>query len=227
MVSQGSGKNPGQPIFSRLWGSGFLPSSHQGVGLRARRQSGALPAKIRRGRIASTAARCSTISPTSITCARARLGDPETLARINAYEMAFRMQTSVPELTDTSDESPETLASYGPEVAKRGNATRRTASSPGGCSERDVRFVQLFHRGWDQHIADRRSSCRTSAKTSINRRRARSKTCGKRGLLDDTLVVFATRVRPHGLQPGATRRPAAWAATTTAAASPCGSPAPA
>ena len=104
MVSQGTGKNPGQPIFSRLWGSGFLPSSHQGVGLRP----GANPVlylnnpdgvdrKLRRGMLDDLA---------QLNHLRAaEIGDPEIITRIKAYEMAYRMQTSVPELTDTSRES--------------------------------------------------------------------------------------------------------------------------
>jgi hypothetical protein len=103
MISQGTGKNPGQPIFSRLWGSGFLPSSHQGVGLRP----GASPVlylgdppgccRVQRRALLDDLAQLNHLRA-------AETGDPETLARIDAYEMAFRMQTSVPELTDLRDE---------------------------------------------------------------------------------------------------------------------------
>src|SRR5204862_7526667 len=104
MISQGSGKNPGQPIFSRLWGNGFLPSSHQGVGLRP----GVNPVLYlanppgtdrpqRRALLDDLAA---------LNQQRAEeLGDPETLARIHTYEMDFRVQPAVPELSDIRDES--------------------------------------------------------------------------------------------------------------------------
>ncbi len=113
MVSQGTGKNPDQPIFSRLWGSGFLPSSYQGVGLRP----GVNPVlylqnppgveREQRRALLDDLARLNQL------CAD-ELGDPETLTRIKAYEMAYRMQTSVPDLTDISKESNATLEAYGP-----------------------------------------------------------------------------------------------------------------
>jgi uncharacterized protein (DUF1501 family) len=189
MISQGTGKNPGQPIFSRLWGSGFLPSSHQGVGLRPganpvlylgdppgtnREQRRALLddlAKLNQHHAAET-------------------GDPETLARINAYEMAFRMQTSVPELTDLSGESDAALASYGPEVHKSGSYAANCLLAR-RLIERGVRFVQLFHRGWDQHIAIARqlpNQCRDVDQPTA----ALLKDLKQRGLLEDTLVMFLT-----------------------------------
>jgi uncharacterized protein (DUF1501 family) len=189
MVSQGTGKNPGQPIFSRLWGSGFLPSSHQGVGLRP----GANPVlylnnpdgvtRSQRRALLDDLAQLNHLRA-------AELGDPETLTRINAYEMAYRMQMSVPELTDIRGESEATLDGYGPEV-------RRPGSYAANCLlarrllERDVRFVQLFHRGWDQHIAIKRqlpNQCRDVDQPTA----ALLKDLKQRGLLDDTLVIFAT-----------------------------------
>src|SRR2546421_709954 len=104
MVSQGSGKNPGQPIFSRLWGNGFLPSSHQGVGLRP----GANPVLYLANPPGTNREQRRAFLDDLAELNRQRaaeLGDPETLARIESYEMAFRMQTSVPELTDLSGES--------------------------------------------------------------------------------------------------------------------------
>lgn len=189
MVSQGSGKNPGQPIFSRLWGSGFLPSSHQGVGLRP----GANPVLYLQDPPGTTREQRRDMLDdlARLNHLRAReLGDPETLSRINAYEMAFRMQTSVPELTDTSDESPATLASYGPEVAKAGSYAANCLLAR-RLLERDVRFVQLFHRGWDQHIAIAKqlpNQCKDVDQPTA----ALIKDLRQRGLLDDTLVVFAT-----------------------------------
>jgi hypothetical protein len=189
MVSQGSGKNPGQPIFTRLWGSGFLPSSHQGVALRAGRSPvlylndpPGVDRQQRRELLDDLA---------SLNRLRAReLGDPETLTRIHAYEMAFRMQTSVPELTDVSSESAATLESYGPEVQKAGSYASNCLLAR-RLLERGVRFVQLFHRGWDQHIAIARqlpNQCRDVDQPTA----ALVKDLKQRSLLDDTLVVFAT-----------------------------------
>jgi len=189
MVSQGTGKNPGQPIFSRLWGSGFLPSSHQGVGLRP----GANPVlyldnppgvdRPQRRALLDDLAQLNDL--------RGReLGDPEALARIHAYEMAYRMQMSVPELTDIHDESPETLEAYGPEVRKAGSYAANCLLAR-RLLERDVRFVQLFHRGWDQHIAITRqlpNQCRDIDQPTAGL----IHDLKRRGLLDDTLIVFAT-----------------------------------
>ena len=180
---------PGQPIFSRLWGSGFLPSSYQGVGLRAG-GSPVLYLDDPPGTTRNNAARCSTIWTSSTTLRAAELGDPETLARIHAYEMAFRMQTSVPELTDLSDESAATLESYGPEVHKPGSYAANCLLGR-RLIERGVRFVQLFHRGWDQHIAFERqlpNQCRDVDQPTA----ALMQDLKQRGLLDDTLVIFAT-----------------------------------
>lgn len=189
LVSQGSGKNPGQPIFSRLWGSGFLPSSHQGVALRP----GANPV-------------LHLANPNGIdrTHRRAMLddledlnelgmqqsGDPEALARIQAAEMAFRMQASVPELLDLHGESPAALLRYGPDVHRPGSYAANCLLGR-RLLERGVRFVQLFHRGWDQHIAIKRqlpNQCRDIDQPTA----AVIRDLRERGMLDDTLVVVAT-----------------------------------
>jgi hypothetical protein len=189
MISQGTGKNPGQPIFTRLWGSGFLPSTHQGVGLRP----GASPVLYlenppgtcceQRRALLDDLAQLNQIRA-------AETGDPETLARINAYEMAFRMQTSVPELTDLSGEPENIINSYGPEVHKPGSYAANCLLAR-RLLERGVRFVQLFHRGWDQHIAIYRqlpNQCRDVDQPTA----ALLKDLQQRGLLEDTLVMFLT-----------------------------------
>jgi hypothetical protein len=189
MVSQGTGKNPDQPIFSRLWGSGFLPSSHQGVGLRP----GVNPVLyLNNPPTVDAAQRRALLDDLALlNDQRAReLGDPDTVARIKAYEMAFRMQTSVPELTNISGESPATLAAYGPEVTKPGSYAANCLLAR-RLLERDVRFVQLFHRGWDQHISLGRqlpNQCLDIDQPTA----AFVKDLKARGLLEDTLVVFAT-----------------------------------
>ena len=118
----------------------------------------------------------------------AEFGDPETLARISQYEMAFRMQSSVPDLIDLSDEPQHVLEMYGPDVHKPGTfaasclLARRLA-------ERDVRFVQIFHRGWDQHLnvsGDLPNQCRDIDQPCW----ALIQDLKQRGLLDDTLVIW-------------------------------------
>lgn len=189
MVSQGTGKNPGQPVFSRLWGSGFLPSSHQGVGLRP----GANPVLYLSNPpgVESSQRREMLDDLSHLNSLRAaELGDPETLARIHSYEMAYRMQTSVPELTDISQESAATLEAYGPEVLKPGSYAANCLLAR-RLLQRDVRFVQLFHRGWDQHIAIGRqlpNQCRDIDQPTA----ALINDLKRSGLLEDTLVVFAT-----------------------------------
>jgi uncharacterized protein (DUF1501 family) len=189
MVSQGSGKNPGQPIFSRLWGNGFLPSSHQGVALRP----GANPVLYLANPPGTTRDQRRALLDDLAEINRQRAAetnDPETLARIEAYEMAFRMQTSVPDLTDTRDESAETLAAYGPDVHRPGSYAANCLLAR-RLLERDVRFVQLFHRGWDQHIAIARqlpNQCKDVDQPTA----ALVKDLKQRGLLKDTLVLFVT-----------------------------------
>jgi uncharacterized protein (DUF1501 family) len=189
MVSQGRGKNPGQPIFSRLWGSGFLPSSHQGVGLRPGTNPVPYlqdPPGIDRSQRREMLDDLQQLNQSFA----ARNGDPDTLARIDAYEMAFRMQTSVPELTDLKSESADTLAAYGPDAQRPGSYAANCLLAR-RLLERGVRFVQLFHRGWDQHIAIKRQlpmQCQDVDQPTA----ALIKDLKARGLLDDTLVLFFT-----------------------------------
>ena len=187
LMSQGSGKNPGQPLFSRLWGSGFLPSNHQGVNLRPganpvlylANPDGVTPAS--RRAMLNDLAKLNGMQAD-------QTGDPEIQSRVAAYEMAFRMQSSVPDLTDLSDESDSTFELYGPEA-------RRPGSFAANCllarrmAERGVRFIQLFHRGWDQHIAIKQQlpkQCRDTDQPSA----ALITDLHERGLLDDTLVIW-------------------------------------
>ncbi len=174
----------GQPLYSRLWGSGFLPSEYQGVQFR----SGKDPVLYLRnpGDIAPASRRMLLDRLRQLHELQGR--DAAMEARIAQYEMAFRMQTSVPEVTDISNEPASVLESYGPDVEDPGSyaynclLARRLA-------ERDVRFVQLFHRGWDQHgtlPADIRTQCRETDQPSA----ALVRDLKQRGLLEDTLVVW-------------------------------------
>lgn len=176
-----------QALFSRLWGSGFLPTKHQGVALRSVGDpvlylsnppgvDGAARRRMLDGLAQLNQKKFETI------------GDPEIQARIAQYEMAFRMQTSVPELTDISNESKETLEMYGPEVTQPGSyaynclLARRLA-------ERGVRFTQVFLRGWDHH-GGLPGSIRQLAKAADQPSAALIKDLKQRGLLDDTLVIW-------------------------------------
>ncbi|MEM1296551.1 MAG: DUF1501 domain-containing protein [Verrucomicrobiota bacterium] len=185
--SKWSARRDAQALFSRLWGSGFLPSKHQGVALRSQgdpvlylsNPSGVDPT-VRRSMLDGLNA----LNQKQYD----RLGDPETQARIAQYEMAFRMQSSVPELVDTKGETQETLDMYGPEVNEPGTfaynclLARRMA-------ERGVRFTQVFHRGWDQHgnlTGDLPLQCRDVDQPAY----ALVQDLKRRGLLDDTLVIW-------------------------------------
>ena len=117
-----------------------------------------------------------------------RFGDPETQTRIAQYEMAFRMQSSVPDLTDLSGESKATLEMYGPNTTKPGTYAH-SALLTRRLMERGVRVVQILHRGWDQHgalPAQIKNQCMDTDQPTA----ALMKDLKQRGLLDDTLVVF-------------------------------------
>jgi uncharacterized protein (DUF1501 family) len=116
-------------------------------------------------------------------------GDPEINARVAQYEMAFRMQTSVPEITDVSGESKATLAMYGLDDSGNGNPYARNCLLARRLSERGVRFVQLFHRGWDQH-GDLPKQLRLQCQDVDQASAALVSDLKQRGLLDETLVVW-------------------------------------
>jgi hypothetical protein len=182
----GAGAMP-QALFSRLWGSGFLPTRHQGVALRSQgdpvlylSNPPGVDSEVRRNMLDG-------LSSLNQKRLEAK-GDPEIAARIAQYEMAFRMQTSVPDLTDISQESKETLDSYGPEVRDPGTyaynclLARRLA-------ERGVRFTQVFLRGWDHH-GSLPKQIPQLAKSMDQPTAALLKDLKQRGMLDDTLVVW-------------------------------------
>ncbi len=182
-----SGKASAQALFTRMWSSGFLPTRFNGVALRSggdpvlylpnppgvtshdRRQMLDALARLNQHRLD-------------------QIGDPEIHTRIAQYEMAFRMQSSVPSLTDWSDESPETLEMYGPDVHQPGTFAASTLLAR-RLVERGVRVVQLLHRGWDQHgniAGDLPAQCGDVDQPCA----ALLKDLKQRGLLESTLVVF-------------------------------------
>jgi uncharacterized protein (DUF1501 family) len=188
MITQGSGNKTDQPLFSRLWGSGFLPTQHQGVRFRSG-QDPVLYLSNPQG-VDSGARRDMLDAVGKLNkLAADSFGDPEIETRIKQYEMAFRMQTSVPELTDLSKESQKTLDMYGINDAGDDGGFARNCLLARRLVERGVRFVQLFHRGWDQHgnlPAQIRGQCRDVDRPSW----ALVNDLAQRGMLDDTLVVW-------------------------------------
>lgn len=177
----------GQALYARLWGSGFLSTRHQGVSLRS---NGDPVLYLSNPKGMSSALRRKMLDKL------AKLnqdryddvGDPEIQSRIAQYEMAYRMQTSVPELTDISDESEKTLAMYGPEVKKPGTFAANCLLAR-RMAERGVRFTQVFIRQWDQHgnlPKDIRRQCGIIDQPCA----ALVNDLKQRGMLDDTLVIW-------------------------------------
>jgi hypothetical protein len=188
MISQGSGNKIDQPIFSRLWGSGFLPTQHQGVRFRAGGDP-VLYLSNPPGVDADSRRRMLDGVGQLNRLAQQTFGDPEINTRIAQYEMAYRMQTSVPELTDFSGETKKTLEMYGVDDTGTDGGFARNCLLARRMVERGVRFVQLMHRGWDQHgnlPAQIRGQCRDVDRPSA----ALVRDLKQRGLLDDTLVIW-------------------------------------
>jgi hypothetical protein len=187
LISQGSGNPNDQPLYDRLWGSGFLPSKYQGVKFRSSGEPvlylsnpDGLGDRTRR-RILDDLAKLNQMK-------LEETGDPEIATRIAQYELAYRMQTSVPELTDISKEPKATFELYGDDARTPGTFAANCLLAR-RLAERGVRFVQLFHRGWDQHtnlpkqiVGQCRDVDRASAALITDLKR--------RGLLKDTLVVW-------------------------------------
>jgi hypothetical protein len=184
MISQGRGQK--QALYSRLWGSGFLPSRHQGVQFRSSgdpvlylSNPDGLDRGMRRAQLDVVGA---------LNGASAELsGDPETLARIAQYEMAFRMQTAVPEVVDLSQEPESVLSLYGPDVRKPGSFAYNCLLAR-RMVEKGVRFVQLFHQGWDQH-GTLPKNLRLQCEDIDQPGAGLLKDLKQRGMLDDTVVV--------------------------------------
>ena len=188
MTSADEGRTCGQLFFDYYWGSGFLPSRYQGVRFR---NTGEPVPYLSNPPGVSREARRTLLDDIARMNARHldEYGDPETDTRISQYEMAFRMQTSVPELTDFSDENPKVIERYGPKVHQKGSYASNCLIAR-RLLERGVRFVQLMHSGWDQHSnlhTQLEVQCRDTDAPSA----ALVKDLRERGLLDDTLVIFA------------------------------------
>lgn len=176
-----------QPLSSRLWDSGFLPSQHQGVPFRAGKEAvlfldnpSGLPTALHRKMLD----RLKEMQQDEL----ARRGEAEINARIEQYEMAFRMQASVPDATTIADESKATLERYGPDAVKSGSYAHNCIVARRLC-ERGVRFVQLFHPGWDHH-AGIKNAFESNSRSIDQPTAALLDDLNERGLLKDTLVMF-------------------------------------
>lgn len=187
MISTGTGRPGGQPLYDRLWGSGFLPTTHQGVKFRGVGDP-VLYINNPKGLDRSTRRRMLDDLNAINQHKYEEAGDPEITTRIAQYELAYRMQTSVPELTDTSDEPESTFKVYGPESRKKGTFASNCILAR-RLIERDVRFVQLFHMGWDHHKVlpiQIKGQCYDTDQPTA----ALIEDLDQRGLLDDTLVIW-------------------------------------
>ena len=176
-----------QSLFSRLWGTGFLPSDHQGILLRSQ---GDPVLYLSNPPGVDNHTRRGFLDDLKILNEQKEeeFGDPETSTRIAQYEMAYRMQSSVPELTDLSDEPESMFELYGEDSRKPGTFARNCLLAR-RLAERDVRFIQLFHRGWDHHTRLPRS-IQLQAKDVDQAQAALVTDLKQRGMLDETLVLW-------------------------------------
>ncbi|MBT5903624.1 MAG: DUF1501 domain-containing protein [Opitutaceae bacterium] len=187
MISTGSGRPGGQPLYDRLWGSGFLPTTHQGVKFRGigdpvlyLNDPHGVDRSVRRRMLDDL----NSINQHHYE----NFGDPEISTRISQYELAYRMQMSVPGLTDMDDEPESTFDAYGPDSKRKGSYAQNCILAR-RLIERDVRFVQLFHMGWDQHKTlpkQIKGQCYDTDQATA----ALIEDLEARGLLEDTLVVW-------------------------------------
>ena len=184
LVTKGKG---GQPLVSRLWGSGFLPSKHQGVRFRSGKDP-VLYLTNPSGLSSSSRRRMLDRLNELHEIQLEKTADPEIENRISQYELAYRMQTSIPEVTDLSSEPKHVLDMYGPGVKNAGSYAANCLLAR-RLAERGVRFIQLYHKGWDQH-GGLQGGIRRQTKETDQASAALIKDLKQRGLLEDTLVIW-------------------------------------
>jgi hypothetical protein len=187
LTSFGTGRKDDQPLYDRLWSAGFLPAEHQGVKFR---NKGDRVLYLTDPEGMDRSMRRETLDELGQLNSKRHdvLGDPEIQNRIAQYEMAFRMQASVPELTDLSKEPKHVLDLYGPEVNRPGSYAANCLLAR-RLAERDVRFIQLFHMGWDHHGGlpkALKGQCYDTDQATAGL----MTDLEQRGLLDDTLIVW-------------------------------------
>lgn len=187
LLSRGTGRPAGQPLYSRLWGNGFLHSIHQGVQFRSGKDPVLYlndPAGVNRESRRQMLDRISKINQQQ----KETFGDPEIATRIAQYEMAYRMQTSVPEVMDIQDEPEYIYRMYGPDSTQPGTYAANCILAR-RLLERDVRFVQLYHMGWDQH--DSLPAAISKQAMDVDQASAALvMDLKQRGMLEDTLVIW-------------------------------------
>jgi hypothetical protein len=187
MTSVSKGTSCGQIFYDFYWGNGFLPSHHQGVKFRGSRDPVLYannPAGMSREMRREWLDGIGKLNEMKL----AEFGDPEIATRISQYEMAFKMQASVPELTDVASEPQSTRELYGPQVEEPGTFAYNCLMAR-RLIERGTRFVQVMHGGWDQHnslTTELYTQCKDTDQPSAGLIRDLE----QRGLLDDTLVIW-------------------------------------
>jgi uncharacterized protein (DUF1501 family) len=184
LVTKGRG---GQPLYSRLWGSGFLPARYQGVQFRSGKEPVLYlsnPPGISGDSRRKMLDRLNDLHVIE----KERLSDPALETRIEQYEMAYRMQSSVPDVANLDDEPQNVLDLYGPDVSKPGSFAANCLLAR-RLAERGVRFIQLYHQGWDHH-ANIPSGMERQCKDTDQPSAALLTDLEQRGMLDDTLVIW-------------------------------------
>ena len=187
LTSFGTGRPDDQPLYDRLWGAGFLPSQHQGVKFRNKGDAVLYlsnPQGMDSQRRRRTLDRLDQLNRQHFD----QLGDPEIQTRISQYEMAFRMQSSVPDLLSVADEPAHVLEKYGPDVKRPGSYAANCLLAR-RLAERDVRFIQLFHMGWDHH-GGLPNAIKLQCRDTDQPTKALIEDLKERGLFDDTLIVW-------------------------------------
>jgi hypothetical protein len=187
LTSFGTGRPDDQPLYDRLWGAGFLPSQHQGVKFRNKGDAVLYlsnPQGMDSQRRRRTLDRLDNLNRQHFD----QLGDPEIQTRISQYEMAFRMQSSVPDLLSVADEPAHVLEKYGPDVKRPGSYAANCLLAR-RLAERDVRFIQLFHMGWDHH-GGLPNAIKLQCRDTDQPTKALIEDLKERGLFDDTLIVW-------------------------------------
>ena len=187
LISRPSGQTNAQPLHERMWGAGFLPTRHQGV----RFSPGKDPVLFLSNPPGVTAERRRAMLDDMVALNQLKFEeyhDPEIQSRIDQYEAAFRMQSAVPELADLSQESATVFENYGPESRKPGTYAANCILAR-RLAERGVRFIQLYHRGWDQH-SNLPSGIKSQCYDTDQPTAALIEDLKERGLLDDTVVIW-------------------------------------
>ena len=177
----------GQPLYARLWGNGFLPTEHQGVQFRAGKDPVLYLSNPENYEGTDRRSMLQYLKQLNET-QHELYGDPEILSRISQYELAFKMQTSVPEVTDLSNEPDHIFEMYGPDSRNPGTYAANCLMAR-RLLERGVKFVQLYHQGWDQHL-HLPGGIKHQCKNTDQGTAALIKDLKQRGLFEDTLVVW-------------------------------------